>query len=420
MDVAYKRVAIIGFARSGMAVAKTVLRLKGKPKISDSADYSKIKSVHEQWALKDQVPLEIGGHTRSFIQDSDLVVLSPGVRIDSEVVTWAREKEILVLGEVEFAWQLNRQPIVAITGSNGKTTVSTLTKEILAKSGKKVCLCGNIGTPFSDFVLDLPPDAVVVMEISSFQLESIIDFRPHVAVFTNFSQNHLDRHKDLDEYLQAKSRIFLNQKNDDYAVIDYTDPFIKSLMPNVKSTISFYNEPAKRKLYQSENPNFLAAMDAAAKFGVDVTTGLQVLREFKGVEHRLEWVRNLNGVDYINDSKATTVESGRWALQAIPQPIIMLCGGRDKHLDFSVLKEGMREKVKQMIVYGEAKQKLRNTFEDTVRVEEADSLEEAVKKAQLVASLGDTVLLCPMCTSFDMFKNYEERGKVFKEIVRQL
>ncbi len=191
-------------------------------------------------------------------------------------------------------------------------------------------------------------------------------------------------------------------------------------MPNVKSTISFYNEPAKRKLYQSENPNFLAAMDAAAKFGVDVTTGLQVLREFKGVEHRLEWVRNLNGVDYINDSKATTVESGRWALQAIPQPIIMLCGGRDKHLDFSVLKEGMREKVKQMIVYGEAKQKLRNTFEDTVRVEEADSLEEAVKKAQLVASLGDTVLLCPMCTSFDMFKNYEERGKVFKEIVRQL
>lgn len=407
-DLKNKKVTIIGAARSGIAAADVVLRLGGTAKISDSKPLEKI----------DGVVIEAGGHTKDFIQDSDYIVLSPGVRLDALPVQWARERGIEVMGEVEFAFRLCPCPIVAVTGSNGKTTTSTVIAEIIKRAGRQVCLCGNIGSPFSKHVLGLKPSDTVVLEISSFQLESTIHFKPYVAVWTNFSQNHLDRHKDLEEYFEAKCRIFVNQDAKDFAVLNFLDLHHKKLASRLKAKVLFFNTPAKPA--GVDNPNYLAAVQAAYALGIDEDICLAVFSEFKGVEHRLEFVRDLGGVDFINDSKSTTVEAGRWALERARKPMVMICGGLDKHLDYSPLKPLVEKKVKHMMAIGQAREIMKSTFGDVVAVDTFTSLEEAVKAARGIARSGDCVLLSPMCASFDMFKDYEHRGRVFKEIVNSL
>ena len=225
-DLKNKKVTVIGAARSGIAVADAVLRLGGIAKISESKALDEFSAQLKNYLTRGMTKcvIEAGGHTKAFIQDSDYVVLSPGVRLDALPVKWARERSIEVMGEVEFAFRLCPCPVVAVTGSNGKTTTSTVIAEIIKRAGRQVCLCGNIGSPFSKHVLDLKSSDTVVLEISSFQLESTIHFKPHVAVWTNFSQNHLDRHKDLEEYFQAKCKIFANQDNKDFAVLNFLEP----------------------------------------------------------------------------------------------------------------------------------------------------------------------------------------------------
>jgi UDP-N-acetylmuramoylalanine--D-glutamate ligase len=422
LDLKNKKVTIIGAARSGIAVAEAVLRLGGIAKISES------KALEE---LPAGVIIETGGHSQAFIQDSDYVVLSPGVRLDTLAVQYAREKDIEVMGEVEFAFRLCPCPVIAVTGSNGKTTTSTVIAEILERAGRQVCLCGNIGSPFSKHVLDLKPADVVVLEISSFQLESTLHFKPHVAVWTNFSQNHLDRHKDLEEYFQAKLKIFANQDAQDFVVLNYLDPQHRKLagqspLPNpphegegiIKSKVLFFN--TQNKPTGVDNPNYLAAMQAAGALGISEDICLQTFAEFKGVEHRLEFVRNLGGVDFINDSKSTTVEAGRWALERSVKPVVMICGGLDKHLDYSPLKALVAQKVKHMIAIGQAREIMKSTFSDVVTVDTFASMQEAVEAAKGLAKSGETVLLSPMCASFDMFNDYEHRGRCFKEIVNKL
>lgn len=413
-----KRVTIIGAARSGIAVADVVLRLGGIAKISES------KQLEEVIA---GVIVEAGGHTKEFIQDSDYVVLSPGVRLDTLPVKWARECGIEVMGEVEFASRLCPCPIVAVTGSNGKTTTSTVIAEIIKRAGRSVCICGNIGSPFSKHVLDLKSTDTVVLEISSFQLESTIHFKPHVAVWTNFSQNHLDRHKDLEEYFQAKCKIFANQDKNDFAVINIGDPQLKKLAERLKVKVLFFNQhhprltsPVEGEEFEVDNPNYLAAMQVARALGISDDICLKVFSEFRGVEHRLEFVRDLGGVDFINDSKSTTVEAGRWALERTLKPMVMICGGLDKHLDYSPLKPLVEKKVKHMLAIGQAREIMKSTFADVVDVDTFTSLEEAVKAARGIAKSGECVLLSPMCASFDMFKDYEHRGRCFKEIVNNL
>ena len=420
MNLANKKITILGAKRSGIAVANLVTRLNGLPQISDSGPREASQKDLEKLQSRENVPMEWGGHTRSFIEDSDMVVLSPGVRLDSEPVQWARAKKIPVLGEVEFAWRFCSKPVIAVTGSNGKTTVSTLIAKVLEKSGQRVALCGNVGIPFSEHVLDLRNKDFVVLEISSFQLESIIDFRPHVAVFINFSQNHLDRHKDLNEYFQAKKRIFLNQNSTDYAVLNFEDSRIRSLAPQLKAHTVYFNSPEILKSAPFKNPNQLAAYAVGKILGVSQEICRGAFAEFKGVEHRLEWVRTLDGIHFINDSKATTAEAARWALKSFDQPIIMICGGRDKNIDFSILRELAKTKVKKMIVIGEARDKIKRTFKDVVALEECQTLKEAVDHARGSASVGDSVVLSPMCASFDMFLNFEDRGRVFKVIVQAL
>lgn len=437
MNITGKKVAIIGGQRSGMALARMVVRLNGQAGISEHGPEDSLSREFKDWASNHKVEVEYGGHTQNFITDSDFVVLSPGVRFDAPPVLWAKAENIPVLGEIEFAAQFCSKPIVAVTGSNGKTTVSTLITQVIRKAGYQACLCGNVGFPFSDFVLDLDDKDYVVLEISSFQLESVLDpsspfrkslpdgagamrgFKPRVAVILNFSQNHLDRHKDLNEYFEAKKRIFLNQEVQDFLVLNYQDPRLRSLSSETKSRAVFFNSPAEEN-NDIVNPNFRAVLKVAQTLGIEERFCRDVFKEFGGVEHRLERVRHLDGVDFINDSKATTAQAALWALENIPKPIVMICGGRDKNIDFSVLAGPVRRKVKRMFVIGEARAKIRRAFDAVIDLEECEGLEEAVVKAKQSAASGDCVLLSPMCASFDMFKDYEERGRVFKEIVNRL
>jgi len=419
ISVKNKIVTIVGLGRSGIASAKLILQLGGQVKVSDSASAKKIQQSLIDSKLEKKIIVESGQHTKEFIQDSDLLVLSPGVRFDAQPVLWAREKNIPVLGEIEFAWQHCPCGVVAITGSNGKTTTATVTAEILKTAGRSVALCGNIGSPFSKYVLGLKPTDLVVLEVSSFQMETIETFKPHVAVFLNFSQNHLDRHKDLEEYFTAKARIFMNQTSEDFAILDFNEPRHQELAKTLKSKVLFYN---KSGCFDEsiKNPNFLAAMTACSALGVPLETAKKVFSTFKGVEHRQEFVRTLDGVDYVNDSKSTTVEAGRLAMTLIEKPLIFICGGLNKHLNFSPLRELAKKKIRKMIVIGKAKEEIKGVFSDVVALEEGTTLEDAVKKAKASAKPGDCVILSPMCASFDMFDNFEHRGKEFKRIVHQL
>jgi len=429
-DLKDKKVTIIGAARSGIAVANVVLRLGGFPKISENKKFEEFSAPLKELSDPGRVKIEAGGHTQAFIQDSDYVVISPGVRPDAVPVKWARERGIEVMGEVEFAYRLCPCPIVAVTGSNGKTTTSTVIAEILKKAGRGVCLCGNIGSPFSKHVLDLKPTDTVVLEVSSFQLESTIHFKPHVAVWTNFSQNHLDRHKDLAEYFLAKAKIYANQDSRDFAVLNSSDPHHRTksdqfLLPftrhkgeGIRSKVIFFDN--KIKTAGVDNPNYLAAMQAAHALDIGEDICLKVFAEFKGVEHRLEFVRSLEGVDYINDSKSTTVEAGRWALERSSKPTVMICGGLDKHLSYLPLRSLVAQNVKHMFAIGQASEIMRSTFSEVVTVDICASLQDAVNAARKVAVAGDCVLFSPMCASFDMFRDYEDRGRCFKEIVNGL
>lgn len=428
MDLKNKTVTILGAQRTGMDLAKLVARLDGKAKISEKGGENAVSEDFRQWAKQHQVACEFRGHTRAFIEDSDFVVLSPGVPHNSEAASWARTKNIPILGEIEFAFQFCPKPVIAVTGSNGKTTVVTLIHQVLETSGRRSCLCGNIGAPFSGQVLDLDDKDLVVLEISSFQLETVVapgtpgirGFKPHVAVILNVNQNHLDRHKDFQEYFDAKKRIFLNQDAKDYAVLNFQDQGLKALAPQLKAQVRFFNAAPLALAGATSNPNFAVAREVANILGIQDEGCARVFKDFKGVEHRLELVRQIDGVSFINDSKATTAEAAIWALESLNSPVIMICGGRDKNIDYSVVAPFIRQKVKKMIIIGEARAKLKKTFESVVALEEYATLPDAVSRAKEIAQKGDNVLLSPMCTSFDMFANYEERGRCFKELVHSL
>ena len=414
LDLRSKTVTVIGAARSGQAVAKTVQARGGKAKISEYKTKEAMGPLLGDMSWVKDVPIEWGGHTKEFIVQSDLVVLSPGVRQDIDPVRWAREAGIEVMGEIEFAYRLCPCPIVAVTGSNGKTTTATLIAQVLQAAGRRVCLCGNIGSPFSQHVLGLTPEHTVVLEVSSFQLESTRTFKPHIAVWLNFSQNHLDRHKDMEEYFQAKAMLLQNQGRQDVAILNSFCPQMVDLSKTIAARVVFFNEAANS---QQRNPNEQAVVATALALGIPESVCDEVFAAFHGVEHRQEFVRTLNGVDYVNDSKSTTPEAGRYALEGARKPLVMICGGSDKHLEFVSLRDLVKEKVKHLIVFGQTKELLRKTFHGIVPIEVCDSLEDAVMFAKRCANPGDQVILSPMCASFDMFQNFEHRGRVFKTIV---
>lgn len=409
-----RKVTVVGLARSGIASANLLYDLGAKVYVTDKKDDGTTRLNTSKLKSQD-IKFELGLHSQEFIRGKDLVVASPGVPNDALPIIWANEFKIPVISEIELAWNLCPAKIIAVTGSNGKTTVTTLIGRVLKESVRdKVFVCGNIGNPFSSDVEKIKENDFVSLEVSSFQLERIIKFKPKISVILNFSPNHLDRYRNMEEYLEAKKRIFMNQDKTDYLVLNYGDPVLRELSKETKARVVYFFE--KKDL----NPNQAAVLAVGAILGIDEKLALNVFREFKGIEHRLEYVREINNIKFINDSKSTTIDSAIWALKNIPSFVVLIAGGKHKGVDYNAILDLARKKVRNVILIGEAKEKIESAFKGFLSMERAVTLEEAVYKAYLAAKPGDCVLFSPMCSSFDMFSDYEERGRLFKEAVYDL
>ncbi|MCX7983796.1 MAG: UDP-N-acetylmuramoyl-L-alanine--D-glutamate ligase [Bacteroidetes bacterium] len=443
-----KTVTVLGAARSGIAVAPLLKNNGANVFVSDSAPAEKL--THECEVLNAHgIAYETGKHSERVYKCS-LMVLSPGVPSTAQVVVEAQRRNIPVVSELEVASWFCKGPIIAITGSNGKTTTTTLVGEILNDARIKHVVAGNIGTAFSSVVHTVDKETLVVLEVSSFQLDHIQTFRPWISVILNITPDHMDRYEHrMELYAAAKARIFENQCDDDIIVYNVDDEWtrrvvqsarsqrvefstqgsvtrgamldgktIRTILDGVPVDVLPINELGIRGMHNVYN--VMAATLVARVIGIDLDTIRTTLRTFRGVEHRLEFVRELNGVQYYNDSKATNVDSVRFALQAFEEPIVLLLGGRDKGNDYTVLTELVRERVKAIVALGESAEKVENAFRGITVVKRATSMDEAVSVARFLAVPGDVVLLSPACASFDWFQNYEHRGKVFKELVQKL
>ncbi|MDP2941352.1 MAG: Mur ligase family protein, partial [Candidatus Omnitrophota bacterium] len=408
-----KKVTVVGMGRSGIASANLLFDLGAVvslTEISDNASTRRAAAKLKSSAIK----VELGRHTPEMINQAGLVVVSPGVADSALPLIRAVERDIPILNEIELGWLVCPAAIIATTGTNGKTTVATLIGKALEKNGERVWTCGNIGNPFCGEVEKMRAGDFVSLEVSSFQLERISGFKPKIALILNFSRNHLDRYRGMEEYLEAKKRIFKNQDKSDFLVLNSADEALKGLAGGTKAKVVFFSQS------KEFNPNQAAVLAVAEVLGIERKLVLEVFREFKGVEHRLEQVTLINQVRFINDSKATTVDSTAWALKNTAGPLILIAGGREIGNDYSIILGLAREKVKEAILIGEASGRIKQAFSGLFPVSEAATVEDAVRMAFSKSSRADTVLFSPMCKSFDMFANFEERGKAFKQAVYNL
>lgn len=407
------KVTIIGLGRSGVSCANLLYDLDAEVSITDNQNNPTTQGNVLKLKSKD-IKIELGRHSEDFIRNKDLIVVSPGVPQDAYPIVLAERLGIPIISEIEFAFMLCEGTIIAITGTNGKTTVTTLVGNLLNKAKRRCFVCGNIGNPFSAEVENIKESDFVALEVSSFQLERIKTFKPKIAVILNFSCNHLDRYKNMEEYLNAKKRIFMNQDKADYLVLNEDDPVVKNLAKETKAEVVFFKEK------DNLNSNYSALLAIGSILKINKDTCLETIKEFKGIEHRLEFVKELKHIKFINDSKSTTVESTLWALRNIEEPVILIAGGKDKGIDYQPILALAKNKIKKAILIGEAKDKIGKILKDSIVVQKALTLEEAVELAYQSAIPGDCILLSPMCASFDMFKDYEERGRVFKKAVYDL
>jgi UDP-N-acetylmuramoylalanine--D-glutamate ligase len=452
MELNGKRVLVVGLGKSGVASALFLKAHGARVTVSDTKSGDDLRN--EIPVLLDHgITVETGGHGERTFQGQDLIVVSPGVPIDAPPLAQARSLGESVIGEIELAAQFLLGPIIAITGSNGKTTTTTLTGEIMAAGGFPTLVGGNIGTPAISLAERATRDSVIVLEVSSFQLETIQTFRPKVSVILNVTPDHLDRHRTFDAYVNAKARIFENQRGDDFTVLNADDPTCVSMAARTKAQVFWFSRQkevergawvregavlfrdsrGQREILQvSDIPlkgahnleNVLAAVCAGALMGCAPEKIRQAVANFKAVEHRLEFVATIRGVDYYNDSKATNVDATIKALESFPANIHLILGGKDKGSDYSVLNDLLRQRVKRVYTIGAAAAKIESQIVSTKNggpeLVHAETLENAIRKASTIAQPGDIVLLAPACASFDQFKNYEQRGGLFKEIVRSL
>lgn len=408
-----KKVTIVGLARSGLACADLLCNLGADVSVTDIQDNALLRSNALKLKSKN-VKIELGRHTKEFIKDKDLMVVSPGVTDEALPILWAKEFKISIISEIEVAWILCPATIIAVTGTNGKTTVATLISKILEAKQERVFVLGNIGSPFCAELDKIEAGDFVSLEVSSFQLERIQNFKPKISVFLNFTCNHLDRYSSMSDYLKAKKRIFMNQDKSDYLVLNYQDPVVRELAKETKANVVYFYETPDL------NPNFSCVLAVGSILGIEKELCLDVFSKFRGLKHRLEYVLELDNIEFINDSKSTTVDSTVWALKNISRPVVLIAGGRDKGSEYSIILDLMRNKVKEVILIGEAKEKIGHALRGSLSINKTRTLQEAVNIAFGKAKPGDCVLLSPMCSSFDMFSNYEERGEVFKKAVYDL
>lgn len=450
MQTRGKRFTVLGAGKSGLASVRLLLRKRAKVFLSDSAPKEKCRDAANELDELG-VEYEFGDNTHRVLE-ADMIVSSPGVPQDAPILALAREKNIPIIGEIELAAEFATAPIVAITGTNGKTTTTALTGEIFKQASWNAVVAGNIGTAFAAVAEEnLGERGVFVLEISSFQLDTIKNLRPKVSALLNITPDHLDRYKNYEAYIQSKFRIAENQKGYDVFVYNHDDAVVRSFADTLAiRTLSFsLKEEMKNGAYLDGETimirigrereallgkdeigipgphnlmNAMAAALMARSMGVELGAIRQTLRSFKGVEHRIEFVRELDGVRYYNDSKATNADALAVALQSFRESsIVLIAGGKDKGNDYSQVKSLVEEHVKAIIAVGDGAGKIIKFFGKTKPVLEAGhSMEKAVEFARREATQGDVVLLSPACASFDMFDNYMHRGDVFKELVSVL
>ena len=449
MELKGKKVLVVGLGVSGLAAALFLRRRGAQVTVSDLRSAEEL-AKHIPALLDAGVNVEAGGHGHATFRRQDLIVLSPGVTPNSPELDEARTFHIPIIGEIELAARFLKTSILAITGSNGKTTTTTLAGEVLQAGGLPTMVGGNIGEPAIELV-DRPenqPGAWSVLELSSFQLETVDTFRPKIAVLLNLTPDHLDRHGTFERYALAKERIFACQTADDFLVLNGDDPRVQQAASRAPSQVFWFSrtklvrqgacvhqgvlvfrpsetaslEPilpvAEIPLKGAHNvENVLAAVCAARLAGVPAAAIAAAVRAFRAVEHRLEFVATVHGVDYYNDSKATNVDSTMKALESFPGHIHLILGGKDKKSDYTTLRPLLKERVKRVYTIGAAADKIEAHIAGAVEVVHAETLPTAVARAHDAAEAGDIVLLAPACSSFDQFDNYEHRGRVFKQLV---
>ena len=448
MELLNKRVLVVGLGKSGIASAFFVKNRGARVTVSDTKTPDELKAEIPR-LLDEGIVVETGGHGDRTFQNQDLIIVSPGVPLDAPPLVQARALGEKIIGEIELAAQFFPGTIVAITGSNGKTTTTALAGEVVKNGGFPTVVGGNIGTPAISLVEEATADTIAVLEVSSFQLETIETFRPHIAVVLNVTPDHLDRHRTFNAYADAKARIFENQQSTDFAVLNADDPTCIAMASRTRGQVVWFSRKKEiergayvrdgRVLFRdfngqreimlvSEIPlkgahnveNVLAAVCVGVLCDVEARRIGKAVREFRAVEHRLEHVASINGVEYYNDSKATNVDATIKALESFPANIHLILGGKDKGSDYSVLNDLLRQRVKRVYTIGAAANKIESQIKGAAEIVHADTLENAIRQASDAAQPGDIVLLAPACASFDQFRNYEHRGKAFKEVVRSL
>ena len=448
MELKNKKILAVGLARSGEAVAHFCQKRGAVVTVADIATTPEIQARAQ--ALKNMgIAVELGPHKRETFLAADLIVISPGVPHGMELLEAARKKGIPVIGEIELAARHITEPVVAITGTNGKTTVTTLVGLMLEASGKKTFVGGNIGNPLIGYAGSGEKADVVVAEISSFQTDTIETFAPRVAVLLNITEDHLDRYPDMASYAASKARLFAFQKKNDAAILNSADAWVRHVASGMIAQKYYFPRPAegepgalvqpkridftvpgkvpwflsleKVRIPGAHNRENIAAAALAAFLAGGTQEGIQrAVNEFNGLSHRMELCGEKDGVRYYNDSKATNVDAVQRALEDFSSPVILIMGGRDKASNFTLLGSIVSKKVKKLIVAGEAGEKIRSALLAVTDVASAASVPDAVKLASKLALPGDVVLLSPGCASFDAYKNYAERGEDFKRAVKGL
>lgn len=446
MKLRDQKILVVGLGKTGEALVNFLLHLGAKVWVSEKKPASELK-IDLKELEKKGVRIETGGHRLQTFLEADLIIPSPGVPPLPEIKV-AQKKGVKVLAEIELARTFIHGKIIGITGTNGKSTTTTLIHKILKANHRRSHLAGNIGTPLIRYALSSRKADIYVTEISSFQLEYCEKFRCEAAVFLNFSVNHLDWHGSLEAYWAAKEKLFLNLTEKDIAILNRDDPRVFALRGKINAPVYFFSRKAKvnpglyvegewlhlnceeRKLLMPLKAiklpgvhnleNVMASLLVSYHFQVPESTMKKIVSQFTGLEHRLEKVATWRGLSFYNDSKATTVDATIKALTSLKPGIVLIMGGRDKGADFSLLKPYLKNRVRHLILLGEAKEKIRKALQDIVSIEEASTMREAVSLAAFSARRGETILLSPACTSFDMFHDFEHRGRVFKQEVWRL
>ena len=452
MNIKDKKVLLVGLAKTGVSTIKKLDKLGASIVVTDIKPKEKLEDILSQLNGLNNVEYILGSHPED-ISDIDLTIVSPGVPLDLPFIEKLKESNVKIIGEVELAYTLSNNPIfVGITGTNGKTTTTSLVGEIFKEANRDTYIVGNIGNPVIDTVDYTDKNSVLVTELSSFQLESIDTFRPKVSSILNITEDHLNRHHTMENYINAKARIFENQEKSDFSILNYDDSIVRNLNKNNNASILYFSRKEKvdQGVYLDENNNIVISIDgkqitvlnrnelslpgdhnlenAMAAIlmtyvvGVDLEVIKQVLTTFKGVEHRLEFVTNKNGIMFVNDSKGTNPDSTIKAIGSYERPIILIAGGMDKHSDFTDMMKCATKNVKELVLLGETADKIEASArkEGLENITKVKNMEEAVKKAYELAKDGDVVLLSPGCASWDMYPNFEARGLDFKENIYKL